>query len=152
MRNQGSRPILSPDEFEVTKPDPVREHAQRIVNAMNRNRHIIKRADENVLQCDIAAEVGLSQSMVSRVLANRERYVSSPVPVEEVVARYVLGHIAHDRMMDDLMARTYEDGEVPAAGYDAYVRGSWDEITAMRDLGLLAEKDFRQLAAKRRTA
>jgi hypothetical protein len=136
---------LTAADFDVT-PHAIRAHA--ILADIDRDRLVIRRLDDGLTQDAVASELGISQATVHRIAKRRDRInAAEPSPIE-VIARCFMGQISRAQMVGDLLARTYTAGYIPEGSYDAYVRGTWDDVEYGHAIGLLADDDFEKLLEK----
>lgn len=139
---------LTMDEFESTAVrDLQRGRAFRELGEVECRRAIWNAHRAGLSQRQIAAAVGRSQPDVGRVIkrveGNEEQTAVGP---REVVLRRIVGEITPTEMMARLLTMAHGDGESdPSPIGLGYVRGTWDEVRALRDEGLLTEPEWQEL-------
>lgn len=126
---------------------PQHQMARRHLDSIDRDRLVIDKLDEGHSQSAVAKMLDISQATVHRIERHRETILAQqqdPTPME-IISRYWLEMITHEQMMADLQARTYTAGHIPEGGYDAWVRGTWDEVRHAYHVGMLTEEDYQRL-------
>ncbi|MDZ5076096.1 helix-turn-helix domain-containing protein [Nesterenkonia sp. HG001] len=136
--------LTAKDFREVT---PQRLRARQLVDAIDRDRLVVQLLDQGRTQTQAAEESGLSQATVHRISRRREQIEEqreNPRPME-VIARWLIGEVTHEAMIEDLVSRTYEAGRIPEGSYDGYVPGTWDDLIQASVNGMLPPEDFQQI-------
>lgn len=132
------------DAWKVT---PQQLQARREVDRIDRDRLIVDALEEGMTQTEAAERFGISQATVHRTARRTDEIKAEredPPPLE-VITRYWAGQLTHEELMADLLARTYVEGHIPEGSYDAYVRGSWDQVEHAYLTRLLTREEFEQV-------
>ena len=129
----------------LTTLTPQTHRARAIVAPIDRDRLIVAEHDGGARQEDIAARVGVSQPTVSRVLRHRDRIRSTPPSALELICRHTLGELDHAALMETLRSRRY--GPTTGGAADTRIEASWTDVEQAALAGLLADADYRTLAA-----
>lgn len=121
--------------------------AQRQLKNITRDRDVLARLDAGDSPTQVADQLNLTSATVERISRGREAIRArqvTPRP-EEIIARYWVGETTHEQMMAALRNIDLTAGYIPEGSYDAWVRGTWEEVSLARRLGMLTEDDYREL-------
>ncbi|RRQ25285.1 hypothetical protein DK926_24205 [Rhodococcus sp. Eu-32] len=120
--------------------------AQRELLQLRLLRTVAHAVDAGIPQRVIAANLGVAQPEVSRIVKKlRLQPWARRRSPREVLLEHAAQLIDHDAMMTELTAWDYtygHDADDDPIG-DSYIRGSWDQIERAGDL--LSDEDYRAL-------
>lgn len=115
-------------------------------------REVVKINKAGASQHAIADMLGVAQPTVHRMLkkARLDPTVLDRSP-REAALEYAAGELSRRAMIEELSARDYTHGHVPEPESpisDAYVRGTWDEVTGAVTSRLIGDEEYREIVTR----
>lgn len=115
-------------------------------------RKVVEANESGASQREIADALGVTQPVIHRMLKktrmNPAALSRSP---REIALEYSVGEIPRGQMLDELGSRSYTYGspaEPDSPVDDAYLRGSWDEVTRAVYSRLITDADYREITVR----
>lgn len=115
-------------------------------------RHVVTASQSGMSQYEIADALGTTQPVVHRMLKKARL---DPDAMErttrEIALEYAVHEISREQMLTELGDRDYTYGraaEPDSPVEDAYLRGSWDEVTRAAYSRLITDDDYREITLR----